>query len=96
MGRWTQYDEDDYRLPEGMKRVGYDADTQTYTYRYRDSSVWEGSPGASYGVLTKVGRAPSVSPDVERRVPSDAERQGEAIEADSVVDSHRQLPTVSG
>jgi hypothetical protein len=34
-----------------MKRVGYDADTQVYTYRDQDGSLWEGSPGQRYGVL---------------------------------------------
>ena len=61
MGRWTQYDEvsapspicnsanyiqDSYRLPEGMVRVGYDADTQQYTFRdMTDGSRWTGAPG---------------------------------------------------
>ncbi|KAI0082124.1 hypothetical protein K474DRAFT_1586024 [Panus rudis PR-1116 ss-1] len=53
MGRWTQYDEDEYRLPEGMKRVGYDADTQTYQYRSSDGTLWEGPEGAQYGQLKR-------------------------------------------
>ncbi|ESK95691.1 carbohydrate-binding module family 50 protein [Moniliophthora roreri MCA 2997] len=32
MGRWTQYDEDEYRLPPGVKRTGYDADTGVYFF----------------------------------------------------------------
>ena len=44
---------DDHRLPEGMTRVGYDADTQIYTYQDEDSNYWEGSPGAGYGSLTR-------------------------------------------
>ncbi|KAH8094642.1 hypothetical protein BXZ70DRAFT_350497 [Cristinia sonorae] len=51
MGRWTQYDEDDYRLPAGVKRVGYDADTGKYYYRSRDGSMLEGAEGATYGEL---------------------------------------------
>ncbi|MCJ1294175.1 hypothetical protein MMC34_005732 [Xylographa carneopallida] len=51
MGRWSQYDEDDYRLPVGMQRVDYDADTHTYTYQDTDGSYWEGAPGARYGSL---------------------------------------------
>jgi hypothetical protein len=42
---------DDYRLPSGMQRVGYDADTQTYSYRDADGSYWEGAEGARYGKL---------------------------------------------
>ncbi|TDL28090.1 hypothetical protein BD410DRAFT_713127 [Rickenella mellea] len=49
MGRWTQYDEDDYRLPEGMKRVGYDADTQRYTYKDQQGATWIGPEGSQYG-----------------------------------------------
>lgn len=36
-----------------MERVGYDADTQTYTYQDTDGSYWEGAPGARYGNLTR-------------------------------------------
>lgn len=54
MGRWSQYAEDEYRLPDGMARVGYDADTEIYTYRDADGSYWEGVPGAQYGVLKRV------------------------------------------
>lgn len=49
-----------------MRRVGYDADTQTYTYRDADGSLWEGPPGARYGKLTQIeGPTPS-----RRRTPS--------------------------
>jgi hypothetical protein len=36
-----------------MKRVGYDADTQRYTFRDRDGSLWEGGEGADFGELRK-------------------------------------------
>ncbi|KZT22651.1 carbohydrate-binding module family 50 protein [Neolentinus lepideus HHB14362 ss-1] len=65
MGRWTQYDEDEYRLPEGMKRVGYDSDTQKYYYRDQDGSLWEGAEGAGYGELKKVSDAPAVVEEVD-------------------------------
>lgn len=54
MSRFSRYDTDEERLPEGMQRVGYDADTQTYTYRDSDGSYWEGAPGNEYGQLTLV------------------------------------------
>ncbi|CAL1694893.1 unnamed protein product [Somion occarium] len=60
MGRWTQYDEDDYRLPEGMKRVGYDADTGRYYYRDGAGSLWEGAEGAQYGELKQVSDTTTV------------------------------------
>ncbi|KAI0249506.1 hypothetical protein BJV78DRAFT_1226617 [Lactifluus subvellereus] len=53
MGRWSQYDEDDYRLPEGMKRVGYDADSGKYFFRDKDGHLWEGQDGARFGEMTQ-------------------------------------------
>ncbi|KAF5340183.1 hypothetical protein D9758_014981 [Tetrapyrgos nigripes] len=58
MGRWTQYDEDSYRLPEGMERIGYDADTGRYQFRDRASSVWQGQPGSQFGEMTRVSGPP--------------------------------------
>lgn len=54
MGRWSQYDEDDYRLPEGMKRVGYDSDSGRYYFRDADSTYWRGAQGEYFGEMTKV------------------------------------------
>ena len=31
--------------------MGYDADTQTYTYRDADGSLWETAEGQEYGTL---------------------------------------------
>jgi len=47
--------EGDPRLPEGMTRIGYDADTETYTYRDADGSLWVGGQGNRYGRLRRVG-----------------------------------------
>jgi len=58
MGRWTQYDEDDYRLPEGMKRIGYDSDTGRYYFKDSDGSIWQSAEGSEYGELKKVSDAP--------------------------------------
>jgi len=69
MGRWTQYDEDDYRLPEGMKRVGYDADTQTYIFKDSDGSLWIGAEGAEFGELKRVETSgPDLEASREKRV----------------------------
>ncbi|KAJ7046871.1 hypothetical protein C8F04DRAFT_212644 [Mycena alexandri] len=56
MGRWTQYDEDSYRLPEGMVRVGYDADTGEYTFRDRSGTYFNGVSGCHYGPMRPQGR----------------------------------------
>ncbi|KAG7291034.1 hypothetical protein NEMBOFW57_001043 [Staphylotrichum longicolle] len=58
MGRWSHLDSDEDRLPSGMTRIGYDADTQIYTYRDSDGSYWEGAPGCQYGKLHRVRPAP--------------------------------------
>lgn len=44
--------QDDYRLPEGMKRTGYDADTGRYYFTDQDGSVWEGAQGAQFSEMT--------------------------------------------
>ncbi|KAJ4399358.1 hypothetical protein N0V85_006047 [Neurospora sp. IMI 360204] len=55
MGRWKDLDTDAERLPENMTRIGYDADSQVYTYRDNtDGTIWEGAPGATYGKLFPV------------------------------------------
>ncbi|KAI1762226.1 carbohydrate-binding module family 50 protein [Hypoxylon sp. FL1150] len=57
MSRWSQYDTDEERLPEGMQRIGYDADTQTYTFHDVDGSIWESAPGNQYGQLHRISPA---------------------------------------
>ncbi|KAG7088795.1 hypothetical protein E1B28_012758 [Marasmius oreades] len=51
MGRWTQYDEDEYRLPPGVRRTGYDADTGEYFF----SGGYKSLPYSEYGPLIPVG-----------------------------------------
>ncbi|KAF5389640.1 hypothetical protein D9757_004152 [Collybiopsis confluens] len=69
MSRWSQYDtvcvslpvhdldltpdQDEYRLPEGVRRVGYDSDTGRYQFRDSSGSMWQGPQGAEYGQLTR-------------------------------------------
>ena len=45
-----------------MKRIGYDSDTQTYTYRDSDGSLWEGTSGSQYGTLRRVGGGSRAAP----------------------------------
>ncbi|KAK0701317.1 hypothetical protein B0H67DRAFT_595831 [Lasiosphaeris hirsuta] len=61
MGRWSHLDTDAERLPHGMRRVGYDADTQTYTYAddTAGGAVYHGVPGARYGTLRRANTAPA-------------------------------------
>lgn len=54
MGRWTQLDEDDARLPEGFKCIGYDSDVGRYYFRSADGALWEGPQGSRYGEMTKL------------------------------------------
>ncbi|KIK35905.1 hypothetical protein CY34DRAFT_811803 [Suillus luteus UH-Slu-Lm8-n1] len=69
MGRWAQYDEDDYRLPEGMKRVCYDADSGRYYFRDSAGLVYEGPVGSRFGVLTLVSEIPTSIPKVDLHAP---------------------------
>jgi len=52
MGRWTQFDEDSSRLPEGVTRVAYDADTHRYTFRTDNGELLIGRPGEVYGKMS--------------------------------------------
>ncbi|KAI6003338.1 hypothetical protein EDC04DRAFT_2787070, partial [Pisolithus marmoratus] len=54
MNRFTQFDEDSYRLPEGVERIEYDADTQRYLFRDRSGQLYQNEPGDHYGVLQPV------------------------------------------
>ncbi|KAM3506959.1 hypothetical protein MY11210_007332 [Beauveria gryllotalpidicola] len=63
MPRRSRYDDDEERLPEGMTRVGYDADTGVYTFQDSDGSYWEGASGSRYGQLTRVGHVPAGEDD---------------------------------
>lgn len=66
MPRRFSVDGDDSRLPDGMTRIGYDADTQTYTFRDNsDGSLWEGPPGCEYGRMTRVAAAAPKLPSVD-------------------------------
>ncbi|KAI9896491.1 hypothetical protein N3K66_008663 [Trichothecium roseum] len=64
MSRFSRYDSDEERLPEGMVRVGYDADEEVYTFQDTDGSLWESAPGNQYGRLTRVS-GPRHSTDVD-------------------------------
>ena len=61
MSRYSHYDTDEERLPEGMTRVGYDADTQVYTFKSPEGELYEAAPGNRYGELWPVGQRPQLS-----------------------------------
>ncbi|KAF9077846.1 hypothetical protein BDP27DRAFT_1357231 [Rhodocollybia butyracea] len=62
MGRWTQYDEDDYRLPSGFKRTGYDADTGQYTFEDHSGNTWNGAAHQEYGTLRRPNSPATMKP----------------------------------
>ncbi|EGO04185.1 hypothetical protein SERLA73DRAFT_173621 [Serpula lacrymans var. lacrymans S7.3] len=68
--RWTQYTEDSCRLPEGVTRIAYDADSGRYTFRDRSGQLYESAPHAEYGELTPVS-----SPSSHRRRVTITERR---------------------
>ena len=59
---------DEHRLPEGFKRVGYDADERRNYFRDGDGRMWRSGPGNEYGVLTPVRPEPPTT--IPRRPPS--------------------------
>ncbi|SJL13229.1 uncharacterized protein ARMOST_16668 [Armillaria ostoyae] len=61
MPRWSQHAEDSSRLPEGFRRIEYDADTMQYTFTDENGKLYRSAPGEEYGTLTPV--AGSVSTD---------------------------------
>lgn len=77
MGRWAYLDTDEERLPEGMRRVAYDADTQIYSYMDSDGSIWEGVPGAKYGRLHRVSNETSQATALPIFVSDDKEIAGD-------------------
>lgn len=84
--RFAEYDADEDHLPQGMTRIGYDADTETYTFSSADGSIWEGSPGSRYGNLTRVGlpvRQPSDTQRVQTEglAPSPSTQTGDSEKA---------------
>jgi hypothetical protein len=58
-----------------MQRVGYDADTQQYSYRDHDGSYWEGAPGARYGVLHRSKKNPPSRADAIKINSTSSRRQ---------------------
>lgn len=61
MGRWTQYDEDSYRLPDGVRRTGYDAESGRYRFQDDVGTTYQGAPHARYGGITASQRGQSGS-----------------------------------
>ncbi|RYO65145.1 hypothetical protein AA0113_g5224 [Alternaria arborescens] len=86
MGRWTDVDSDAERLPDGFERIGYDADTQTYTFRDASGRVYESEPGNRYGELRATGERSQPISDEERL------EQHEAIEKDNRSAVRMMLP----
>jgi hypothetical protein len=52
-----------------MKRIGYDADTQRYTFRSATGELYHSEPGSRYGPLTPVAQDDddSLSEDADER-----------------------------
>ncbi len=48
------FGQDLFRLPEGVKRIGYDADTMCYTFIDKHGKLYWSAPGEEYGTLTLV------------------------------------------
>lgn len=65
VSRYRDLDDDEARLPHGFQRVGYDADTQTYTYQSPEGELYVGEPGNRYGQLRRASQEAEVELDLE-------------------------------
>ncbi|KAJ7443898.1 hypothetical protein B0H11DRAFT_2250323 [Mycena galericulata] len=86
MGRWTQFDEDSACLPEGVKRIGYDADTYRYSFSDREGNVYLGLAHEEYGSLTLVDkstRSPAVANDRPNAFASEDSRPNLLVDVQS-------------
>ncbi|KAI4937088.1 uncharacterized protein J4E92_001815 [Alternaria infectoria] len=63
----THNPQDAERLPPGFERIGYDADTQTYTFRDASGRIYESEPGNRYGELRATGEHSQPPSDEQRR-----------------------------
>ncbi|KAF8492872.1 hypothetical protein JB92DRAFT_3001653 [Gautieria morchelliformis] len=91
MGALTnRYEDDDAsHLPPGMKRVGYDADTERYTFREGDD-LWLGEPGSFYGGRMKwAGKMPQADGDDGKEDDIDGSSAGYSGQWSSAV-THQQ------
>ena len=94
MGKWSDYDTDQERLPSGMRRIAYDADTQVYTYRDKDGSLWEGAAGATYGTVWPIRSQTPRLPSVTIENPTGEEKDQTPLPDDAyeflMLSDHRQ------
>ncbi|KAK0229776.1 hypothetical protein EDD85DRAFT_972291 [Armillaria nabsnona] len=54
MPRCSQYAEDSSRIPEGFRRIGYDADAMQYTFTDKHGNLYRSAPGEESGTVTPV------------------------------------------
>ncbi|ETW84654.1 hypothetical protein HETIRDRAFT_433390 [Heterobasidion irregulare TC 32-1] len=62
MGRWSQFDGDSTRLPVGITRIAYDADTTRYMFQDTHGRRYIGAPGEEYGVMVPITAADALAP----------------------------------
>ncbi|KAF9690921.1 hypothetical protein EKO04_011208 [Ascochyta lentis] len=80
-------DDDSSRLPEGFERIGYDADTQVYTFKSPEGELYESAPGNRYGELWPAGQRPQYSQE-------DLEANNQIIERGNLESVRMMMPFV--
>ncbi|KAI0122032.1 hypothetical protein F4814DRAFT_196705 [Daldinia grandis] len=72
MGRWSYLDTDEERLPHGVKRIGYDADDQEYTFfDTSDGSIWVGGFNGPTKCISRPDQVVSSSKDAPTSIPTE-------------------------
>lgn len=87
MQRANTTSQDSSRLPEGFQRIGYDADTQVYTFKSPEGELYESAPGNRYGELWPVGQRPQYSQ-------ADIEANNQMIERGNLESVRMMMPFV--
>jgi hypothetical protein len=86
----TNKTQDEYRLPEGVKRIGYDADTQRYTFCDKEGNLFESAPGSRYGELRPAGQV--VPQATHYTPPENIEERTQLVEKDNRTAVRTMLP----
>ncbi|KAH9041825.1 hypothetical protein EDB84DRAFT_935933 [Lactarius hengduanensis] len=93
--RFVKHEEDIDRLPHGMIRTGYDADTRQYTFHDNTTGVqFISAPGERYGTLLPAATANYVKPKrgANRRLTLQAYDRPVLFEASPVVPKQAPRP----
>ncbi|KAM0243944.1 hypothetical protein ACHAP5_006707 [Fusarium lateritium] len=86
----TRHNNHEERLPEGMKKVGYDADEQVYTFKDVNGTLWKSKPGSKHGKLTRAKECSTAELDFRLRNPQFYPPSEQGSMTGSMMESERE------